>query len=73
MLNNFNSTKESYFKWFQLVRAFPKSQKLAWLDDRGNFQNIIHLNNRVIKNNQILAIEKYIPKETILLIYCSEK
>ena len=73
MLNNFNLTKEAYFKWFHLVRAFPKSQKLAWLNGSGNIQNIIYLNHRVIKNNQILTIEKYIPKETIFLIYCSEK
>lgn len=36
MLNNFNLTKEAYFKWFHLVRAFPKSQKLAWLNGSGN-------------------------------------
>ena len=33
------------------------------LNDKGNCKNIIYLNHHLIKNNQILAIEKLIPKE----------
>ena len=33
------------------------------LNDQGNCKNIIYLNHHLIKNNQILAIEKFIPKE----------
>ena len=37
--------------------------KLAVLNDKGNCKNIIYLNHHLIKNNQILVIEKFIPKE----------
>ena len=40
-----------------------KSWKLAVLRNKGNCKNIIYLNHHLIKNNQILAIEKLIPKE----------
>ena len=33
------------------------------LNDKINCKNIIYLNHHLIKNNQILAIEKLIPKE----------
>ena len=36
--------------------------KLAVLNDKGNCKNI-YLNHHLIKNNQILVIEKFIPKE----------
>ena len=40
-----------------------KKMKLALLNDKENCKNIIYLNHYLIKNNQILAIEKLIPKE----------
>ena len=45
------------------MHAIPRSWKLAVLNDKGSCKNIIHLNHRLIKNNQILAIEKLVPKE----------
>ena len=62
MLNDFQLIEKSYFKWFQLIHAIPKSWKLAVLNDKGNCKNI-NLNHHFIKNNQILAIEKLILKE----------
>ena len=63
MLNDFQLTQKLYFKWFQLIYAIPKSWKLAILNDKGNCQNIVYLNHHLIKNNEILLIEKLIPKE----------
>ena len=37
------------------------------MNDKENRKNIIYLNHNLIKNNQILAIEKLIPKELYLL------
>ena len=65
MLNDFEVTQISYFKWFQLIHAIPKSWKLAVLNDKGNFKNIIYLNHRLIKKSQFLAYSK----KTILYIY----
>ena len=39
------------------------SKTMEILNDKGNCKNIIYLNHHLIKNNQILAIEKLIPKE----------
>ena len=39
------------------------SWKLTLLNDNGNCQNIEYLSHHLIKNNQILALEKRIPKE----------
>ena len=63
MLNDFQLTQKLYFKWFQLIHAIPKSWKLAVLNDKGNCQNIVYLNHHLIKNNEILVIEKLILKE----------
>ena len=37
--------------------------KLTLLNDNGNCQNLEYLSHHLIKNNQILALEKLIPKE----------
>ena len=63
MLNDFQLIQKSYSKWFQLIHAIPESWKLVILNDKINCKNIIYLNHHLIKNNQILAIEKLIPKE----------
>ena len=63
ILSDFQLTQKSYFKWFQLIHAIPRPWKLAVLNDKGNCKNIIYLNHHLIKNNQILAIDKLIPKE----------
>ena len=60
-----------FFKWFQLINALSKSWKLAVLNDKVNCKNNKSFNHHLINNNQILAIEKLIPKE--LFIYCSWK
>lgn len=62
ILSEFQLTQKSYFKWFQPIHAIPRPQKLAVLHDKGNYKNIC-LNHQLIKNNQILAIGKFIPKE----------
>ena len=62
ILSDFQLTQKSYFKWFQLIHTNPRPWKLAVLNDKGNCKNIIYLNHHLIKNNQILAIEKLIPK-----------
>ena len=63
ILSDFQLTQKSYFKWFQLKHAIPKSWKLAVLNDKVNCKNFIYLNHHLIKNSQVLAIEKLIPKE----------
>ena len=63
ILSDFQLTQKSYFKWFQLIHAIPRPWKLAVLNDKGNCKNIIYLNHHLIKNNQILAIDKLIPEE----------
>ena len=67
LFNYFNLTKELYFKPFQITHAILKSRKLVLLNDQGNCQNIIYLNHDLIKNHQVLAIEKCIPKELFSL------
>ena len=59
--------------WFQLIHAIPRPWRVAVLNDKENCKNIIYLNHHLIKNNQILAIEKFIPKRTARFMYCSEK
>ena len=63
LVSDFQLTQKSYFKWFQLIHAIPRPCKLAVLNDKGNCKNIIYFNHHLIKNNQILAIDKLIPKE----------
>ena len=62
MLNYFQLTQISYFKWFQLIHAIPKSLKVAVLNDKGNCKNI-YLNHHLIKNNQVLATGNFTPKK----------
>ena len=62
MLSDFQLTQKPYFKWFQLIHAIPRPWKLAVLNDKENCKNNIYLNHDLIKNSQILAIEKLIPK-----------
>ena len=64
---DFQLTQKCYFKWFQLIHAVPTPWKLAVLNDKGNCKSIIYLNHHLIKNNQILVIEKLIPKEVYSL------
>ena len=63
ILTDFQLTQKFYFKWFQLIHAIPRLWKLAVLNDKGNCKNIIYLKYHLIKSNQILAIDKLIPKE----------
>ena len=66
MLTDFQLTQTTYFEWFQLIHAISHSWKLAVLNDKGDLKNIKNmkmLNHHLIKNNQILAIEKLILKE----------
>ena len=63
ILSDFQLTQKSYFKWFQPIHAIPRPWKLAVLNDKGNCKNIIYLKHHLIENNQILAIEKLIPRE----------
>ena len=63
MLTDFQLTQTTYFEWFQLIHTISHSWKLAVLNDKGDLKNIICLNHHLIKNNQILAIEKLIPRE----------
>ena len=55
------------------IHAITKSWKLAVLNDKGNCKNIIYL-KIIIKNNQILAKQKLIPKElyTLFIILKNE-
>ena len=71
MLDEFQLTQISYFKWFQLIHAIPKSWKVAILNDKGNCKNI-YLNHHLIRNNQILAMEHFIPKELFSLSFVLE-
>ena len=73
MLSDFQLTQQSYFKLLQLIQAIPKLWKLAVLNDKGNCKNIIYL-KIIIKNNQILAKQKLIPKElyTLFIILKNE-
>ena len=64
---HFRLTRKSYFKWYQLIHAIPRPWKLAVLNDQGNCKNVIYLNHRLINNNQVLAIEKLVPKELYFL------
>ena len=40
-----------------------KLWKVAILNDKANCTNIMYLNHHLIEHNQILALEKSIPKE----------
>ena len=52
-----------HFKWRQLIHAIPSSWKKVLKNDNGNCKNILFLNNHLIKNNQIYAVEKLTAKE----------
>ena len=67
ILSDFQLTQKSYFKWFQLIHAIPRPWKLAVLNNKGNCKNI-YLKHHLIKNSQILVIEKLIPKELYSLL-----
>ena len=56
-----NGLRHERVKSLQLIHAIPRPWKFDVLND--NCKNIIHLNHHIIKNKQILAIEKLIPKE----------
>ena len=63
VMDEFNLDKKFYFKWYQIIHTIPLSWKLTLLNDNGNCQNLEYLSHHLIKNNQILALEKLIPKE----------
>ena len=63
VMDEFNLDKKFYFKWYQIIHTIPSSWKLTLLNDNGNCQNLEYLSHHLIKNNQILALEKLIPKE----------
>ena len=67
ILNDFQLTQKSYFKWFQLIHAIPRPWKLAAFNDKGNCKNIIYFNHHLIKNNQILAIPRELYALSIVL------
>ena len=48
ILSDFHLTQKSYFKWFQLIHAIPKSWKLTVLNEKINCKNIIYLNHHLI-------------------------
>ena len=56
MLNDFQLTQN-------LTLNNSNSWELSVLNDKGNCETIIYLKHHLIKNNQILAIEKLIPKK----------
>ena len=62
-MNKFNLDKKLNFKCYQIIHTIPSSWKLTLLNDNGNCQNLEYLSHHLIKNNQILALEKLIPKE----------
>ena len=62
-MDEFTLDKKFYFKWYQIIHPIPLSSKLNLLNDSGNCQNLEYLSDHFIKNNQILALEKLIPKE----------
>ena len=62
-MDEFNLDKKFYFKWYQIIHTIPSSWKLTLLNDNGNCQNLEYLSHHLIKNNQILALEKLISKE----------
>ena len=55
MLNDFQLTQNDLND--------SNSWELSVLNDKGNCETIIYLKHQLIKNNQILAIEKLIPKK----------
>ena len=63
VMDEFNLDKKFYFKWYQIIHTIPSSWKLTLLNDNGNCQNLESLSHHLIKNNQILALEKLIPEE----------
>ena len=63
VMDEFNLDKRSYFKWYQIIHTIPSSWKMTLLNDNGNCQNLEYLSHHLIKNNQILALEKLISKE----------
>ena len=63
VMDEFNLDKKFYFKWYQIIHTIPSSWKLTLLNDNGNCRNLEYLSHHLIKNDQILALEKHIPKE----------
>ena len=64
-MDEFNLDKKFHFKWYQIIHTVPSSWKLTLLNDNGNCQNLEYLGHQ---NNQILSLEKLIPKELYSLL-----
>ena len=62
-MDEFNLDKKFYFKWYQIIHTIPSSWKLTLQNGNGNHQNLKYLSHHLIKNNQILALEKLVPEE----------
>ena len=54
MLNDFQLTQKSYFKWFQLTDVIPKSWKLAVLNYKENCNQILAIENIFLKQLSIV-------------------
>ena len=63
VMDEYNLDKKFYFKCYLIINTIASSWKLTLLNDNGNCQNLEYLSHHLIKNNQILALEKLIPKE----------
>ena len=72
-MDEFNLNKKFYFKWYQIIHTIPSSWKLTLLKDDGNCQHLEYSSHHSTENNQILALEKLIPKKLVLTINIFEK
>ena len=61
VMDEFNLDKKVCFKWYQIIHTIPSPWKLTLQNDNGNCQNLEYLSHHLIKNNQLLALEKLIP------------
>ena len=62
-MKEYNLNHKLFFKCCKLIYVLPKSWKKVITDDKGNYRNIVILNQDLLRDNLIHSLEKFNAKE----------
>ena len=65
--DEFSLNEKHKFQWMQIVNSLPKQWKETIKQDNGNSNNLIIQDHHLIKNHQILCLEKLESKELYII------
>ena len=65
----YNLEEKMFYKWFQLYHAIPNQWKKITKTTNGSCTNIVYLFHHLVKNDEIVALEKLYSKEIYSLIF----